>query len=212
MKNHYDNSERLEAVSDKQWRDALDELTAYLRWRLKGRTQRGAHSERELGMPALDYYQEEAVVKLIEGDWKWQDRFTLGKQLERIAADLITKQVQKWEREHPWLTEDGTPGVLTLWPVSKPRLPMKKDEKLDTTWLNQTPLDVLLVKKLEELKAQERLYMYRIAFPQSAAVELYQYLEREGHTVAKLFPGYGGVARSIIEADKFKGTAVMREA
>ena len=109
MNHKYDNSERLETVSDKQWRDALDELTAYLRWRLRGKTQRGAHSERELGMPALDYYQEEAVVKLIEGDWKWQDRFSLGKQLERIAADLITKQVQKWEREHPWLTEDGTP-------------------------------------------------------------------------------------------------------
>lgn len=101
MNHKYDNSERLETVSDKQWREALDELTAYLRWRLKGRTQRGAHSDRELGMPALDYYQEEAVVKLIEGDWKWQDRFSLGKQLERIAADLITKQVQKWEREHP---------------------------------------------------------------------------------------------------------------
>ena len=53
MNHKYDNSERLETVSDKQWRDALDELTAYLRWRLKGRTQRGAHSERELGMPAL---------------------------------------------------------------------------------------------------------------------------------------------------------------
>ena len=122
MKNHYDNSERLETVSDKQWRDALDELTAYLRWRLKGRTQRGAHSERELGMPALDYYQEEAVVKLIEGDWKWQDRFTLGKQLERIAADLITKQVQKWEREHPWLTEDGTPKNQESVPERKPEL------------------------------------------------------------------------------------------
>lgn len=101
-------------------------------------------------------------------------------------------------------------GVFTLWPVSKPRLPMKKDEKLDTTWLNQTPLDTLLVKKLEELKAEERPYLYRIAFPQSAAVELYQYLEREGHTAAKLFPGYGGVAQSIIEADKFKGKPVMR--
>lgn len=122
MKIKYDNSERLEAVSDKQWREALDELTAYLRWRLKGRTQRGAHSERELGMPALDYYQEEAVVKLIEGDWKWQDRFTLGKQLERIAADLITKQVQKWEREHPWLTEDGTPKDEDSVPVRKPEL------------------------------------------------------------------------------------------
>ena len=102
-------------------------------------------------------------------------------------------------------------GVFTLWPVSKPRLPMKKDEKLDTTWLNQTPLDVLLVKKLEELKSEEKPYLYRIAFPQSAAVELYQYLEREGHTAAKLFPGYGGVAQSIIEADKFRGKTVRRE-
>lgn len=58
MNHKYDNSERLETVSDKQWRDALDELTAYLRWRLRGKTQRAAHSERELGMPALDYYKE----------------------------------------------------------------------------------------------------------------------------------------------------------
>lgn len=101
MKNHYDNSERLETVSDKQWREALDHLTAYLRWRLKGRTRRGAHSEKALGMPAIDYYEEMAVVKLIEGEWKWQERFSLAKQLEKIAADLVTKQVQKWQREHP---------------------------------------------------------------------------------------------------------------
>ena len=31
MEIKYDNSERLETVSDKQWREALDELTAYLR-------------------------------------------------------------------------------------------------------------------------------------------------------------------------------------
>lgn len=107
MKNHYDNSDRLEGVTDKEWREALDEVTAYLRWRLQGKTKRGAHCERELGMPALDYYQEEAVVKLIEGDWLWQERFTLGKQLEKIAADLVTKQTQKWLRAHPLLTEDG---------------------------------------------------------------------------------------------------------
>ena len=101
MNHKYDNSERLEAVSDKEWREALDEVTAYLRWHLAGKTQRGAHSEKELGMSALDYYQEEAVGKLIEGDWKWQERFTLGKQLEKIAADLVTKQVKKWERSHP---------------------------------------------------------------------------------------------------------------
>ena len=58
-------------------------------------------------MPALTYYQEEAVVKLIEGEWKWQERFSLGKQLERIAASLITKQVEKYLRAHPNMTEDG---------------------------------------------------------------------------------------------------------
>lgn len=122
MNHKYDNSERLEAVSDKQWREALDELTAYLRWRLKGRTQRGAHSERELGMPALDYYQELAVVKLIEGEWKWQERFTLAKQLEKIAADLVTKQVQKWQREHPFLTEDGRCKRDDVIPERKPEM------------------------------------------------------------------------------------------
>lgn len=95
-------------------------------------------------------------------------------------------------------------GVFTLWSVSKPQVLIKKGEKLDMTLLDRTPLDVLLVKKLEELKAEERPYMYRISFPQSAAIELYQFLEQEGHTAAKLFPGYGGVAQSIIEAVKFK--------
>lgn len=34
---HYDNSERLEGVSEQDWREALDELTAYLTWRLCGK-------------------------------------------------------------------------------------------------------------------------------------------------------------------------------
>ena len=72
-----------------------------------GKTEKGAHSEKELGMPALTYYQEEAVVKLIEGEWKWLERFSLGKQLERIAASLITKQCEKYLRAHPEMTEDG---------------------------------------------------------------------------------------------------------
>ena len=116
------NAKRLSGVSEKQWREALDEVTAYLRGRLAGKTQRGAHSEKELGMPALDYYQEEAVVKLIEGEWKWQERFTLGKQLEKIAADLVTKQVQKWERAHPNLMVDGRSKMEDVVPLRKPEL------------------------------------------------------------------------------------------
>lgn len=68
MKVYHDNSVRLERVKDREWREALDELTVYLGWRLYGKTETGAYSEKELGMPALTYYQEEAVVKLIEGE------------------------------------------------------------------------------------------------------------------------------------------------
>ena len=47
----YDNSERLSTVSDQDWCEALDELTTYLKWRLKGRTKWGAHSEKVLETP-----------------------------------------------------------------------------------------------------------------------------------------------------------------
>lgn len=101
----YDNSERLSTVSDQDWREALDELTAYLKWRLKGRTKWGAHSEKVLETPALDYYQEEAVAKILEGYWKWQDRYTLAEQLIQIAGNLITKNAEKYKREHPWVKD-----------------------------------------------------------------------------------------------------------
>jgi DNA-directed RNA polymerase specialized sigma24 family protein len=116
MDSKYDNSDRLEAVTDEEWREALDELTAYLTWRLKGKTSEGAHSERVLGMPALDYYQEEAVVKLIEGAWKWQERYTLGKQLVQIATNLITKQVERYLRANPPTGPSCVPLVASdLW-------------------------------------------------------------------------------------------------
>ena len=97
----YDNSERLSTVSDQDWCEALDELTTYLKWRLKGRTKWGAHSEKVLETPALDYYTEEAAAKILEGCWKWQDRYTLAQQLIEIASNLITKQAEKYAREHP---------------------------------------------------------------------------------------------------------------
>lgn len=58
-----------------------------------------------LETPALDYYTEEAVAKILEGHWKWQDRYTLAQQLIEIAGNLITKQAEKYAREHPWVKE-----------------------------------------------------------------------------------------------------------
>lgn len=47
----YDNSERLSTVSDQDWCEAMDELTTYLKWRLKGRTKWGAHRENQGTVP-----------------------------------------------------------------------------------------------------------------------------------------------------------------
>lgn len=107
----YDNSGRLEEVGEKDWREALDELTAYLRWRLRGKTRWGAHREKELGILALDYYTEESVAKLIEGCWKWQERYTLGQQLVEIAGNLITKQAKKYKRVYPLVNIDDDDNV-----------------------------------------------------------------------------------------------------
>ena len=127
----YDNRERLEGVSEMEWQEALDELTAYLKWRLRGRTKWGAHSEKVLEIPALDYYTEEAAAKLIEGHWRWQERYTLGQQLVEIASNLITKQTQKYLREHPFLTEDGRCKRADVIPERKPEfIELREPERL----------------------------------------------------------------------------------
>lgn len=101
-------------------------------------------------------------------------------------------------------------GVFTLWPVSKPVYHMKSKVELDMQLVDRTPLDVLLVNKLVDLKADERPYLYRILFPQRAAIDLFAFLERTGHTAAKLFPGFGGVAQSIREMDRFQDKRIRK--
>ena len=64
MNSKYNNSDRLEAVTDKEWREALDELTAYLIWRLMGRIKCSTHCETVLEPPSLDYYTEVAVPEV----------------------------------------------------------------------------------------------------------------------------------------------------
>lgn len=73
----FDNRARLLRVKEKEWREALDELTAYITWRLHGRTEFGAHSEAVLGDSALAHYSHEAYTKLICGEWKWDENLSL---------------------------------------------------------------------------------------------------------------------------------------
>ena len=90
-------------------------------------------------------------------------------------------------------------GVFTLWSLLKPVHIEDGKWKFDITFKDKTPLDQLLVKKLEELKIDEQPFLYRISFPQRAAIEIYEYLKQAGHTAAKLFPGYDGVTIAMKE-------------
>lgn len=95
-------------------------------------------------------------------------------------------------------------GVFTLWTLTKPVRIVDGKYKLDKQFKEQTPLDTLLVQKLEELRTEVRPYLFRIAFPQKAAVDIYSFLEKEGHTAARLFPGYDGVVLSMKEGAEFR--------
>lgn len=95
------NKERLKEAGPRVWDEAVKELRPYIRWRLKGKTRYGAHSEKALLVPAEQYYEVEAVIALLEGRWKWQERYTLAEQLKEIAGNLMTKQVERYKREHP---------------------------------------------------------------------------------------------------------------
>lgn len=90
--------QRLEAVTDPEWEEALKVLNAWITWRLRYRTAYGAHSERELGHAAVDFYMKEAYLKLAEYVWKWQDDLALADQLIRVASSLIQKREEKYVR------------------------------------------------------------------------------------------------------------------
>ena len=103
--------QKLANVSLREWRDALNKLSRHITRRLKahtvnnengtpevvgGLTVNGAHSEHHLGENALNYYTKEAILKLYECRWEWQERFTLIQQLIRIVDRLIENECDKY--------------------------------------------------------------------------------------------------------------------
>lgn len=96
--------ERLQRITDDEWRKALKELAIYITWKVGGRTQYGAHSDSELGMTALDFYRGEAVAKLCSCEWEWKEEFSLAEQLKAIAGSKISMQVDHYKRKRKWVT------------------------------------------------------------------------------------------------------------
>lgn len=88
---------RLLAISEKEWTEVVKKLTCYVHNKLFGKTLYGAHSEKELGVNAVDYYVTESLSKLYNCDWEWKQEYNLTEQLIRIAGSMISANVEKYK-------------------------------------------------------------------------------------------------------------------
>ena len=107
--------ERLHAIKDKEWLEVLDKLTVFVRFKLKGKTIFGAHSEQNLGVEPIEYYVDEAIGKLFSLEWEWQfEKHSLIDQLKRIVGSMISTNVENYrkKKEKVLPTENETLSVL----------------------------------------------------------------------------------------------------
>jgi hypothetical protein len=87
---------RLNAISDQEWDEICTRCKSLLSKKLHY-TSFGAHSEKELGMPAVDYYLHEAIGKIFSFEWEWKfEKYSIVDQILRIANSLISKNVDKY--------------------------------------------------------------------------------------------------------------------
>lgn len=70
------------------------------------------------------------------------------------------------------------------------------------------PLDAVIAQSLDAGAAKERLdelpAMWKLALPHSEAPRLLRLLGLDGVNAASVFPGYGGVVRSLEEQRRWK--------
>lgn len=105
MNNDNEQLVRLNAVSDVEWRNVVNELTKYVYFKLKGKTGFGAHTEQNLGAKPVEYYVNGAVAKLFSLEWEWQfKKFTLLEQLQRIVGSMMSSNVEKERNKKDKLT------------------------------------------------------------------------------------------------------------
>ena len=102
------------SVTNREWKAVRERLAEFIRRKVGRNTRYGAHSESNLGMPAVDYYLGESFIKLLGGQWRWQEGLTLYEQLERIAGSLISKQVEKFGRLPENIMVVMEPGQMML--------------------------------------------------------------------------------------------------
>ena len=98
-------------------------------------------------------------------------------------------------------------GILSLWET---KIPIVTDDKgkLTNNWTKNTAdnrtLNELLTDFLLSHNEVPKKILHHITIPQSEALHLYNFAERNGYDASTLFPGYDGVVRAMSEKDAIK--------
>lgn len=92
------NQNRINQLSDDDWRVALTKCKEHIRWKLKQKTLSGVHAAANLGADPIDHYLGVAYEKIISGEWEWKEKYTLEDQMIRIVNSYISKAVEKAEK------------------------------------------------------------------------------------------------------------------
>lgn len=110
------NSIKLDTVSGVEWEIALRKAEKHLNYRLWNKTNFGAHTAENLGVPAKEYYLNFAYMSIIYGNWEWKDDFDLPEQLIRIIDSRISTVVESYKKakeKNKERLEDGKHQLTT---------------------------------------------------------------------------------------------------
>lgn len=89
------NQRKIVLLTENDWRVALKKCKNHIKLRLKQKTLSGAHSASALGADPIDHYLGMAYEKILLGEWKWQDEYSLAEQMIRIFESSKSKVVEK---------------------------------------------------------------------------------------------------------------------
>ncbi|MFC2089658.1 hypothetical protein ACFLT1_02690 [Bacteroidota bacterium] len=96
----YKDIKDLGQVSQQQWSDIHSVLKKMVKGRLGDKMLWGAHSEKNLGIPADDYYAEETIIRMLEGTRTWDSSVrSLMEQIQRIVYSLMSKNAERYKEK-----------------------------------------------------------------------------------------------------------------
>ena len=95
-----------ETVSDPEWWLALEVTVKWIAKKLEGHMNGGAFDESVFGMPAPEYFANQAFDKLYTGEWEWSPHRAVHTQMIRIALSDMHHHAESWKDEdHPEMVE-----------------------------------------------------------------------------------------------------------